>query len=343
MLGAYQYSIQHRPGVKMGNADALSCLPLADTQAHVPMPADLHFLLDHLPTSIVTATQIKNWTDKDPVLARVRHLVQSGWSTLSSPDQELQPYYNRRSELSVIDGCLLIGSRVVIPPAGYDVVLEQLHDTHPGTNRMKALARSYVWWLGMDAAIVAKIRDCQMCQENRSNPAKAPLHPWEWPSRPWTRLHIDHAGPFLGKTYLVVVDAHSKWIDVSIVNSTSSECTIKQLLKLFATHGIPQQIVSDNGTGFTSQEFEQFVQQNGIKHILSSPYHPASNGLAERAVQTFKSGVSKLQGPIENRLLHFLFKYRITPQSTTGISPAELLMGRRLRSYLDLLHPDTCQ
>ena len=83
------------------------------------------------------------------------------------------------------------------------------------------------------------------------------------------------------------------------------------------------------------------MNQNGVKHILTSPYHPSSNGLAERAVQTFKTGVTKLQGTMELRISKFLFKYRITPQTTTGLSPAELLMGRKLRTHLDLLHPDT--
>ena len=101
--------------------------------------------------------------------------------------------------------------------------------------------------------------------------------------------------------------------------------------------------MSDNGSGFTSSEFEEFLSHNGIKHIRTSPYHPSSNGLAERAVQIFKSSVKKLEGPMKERISKFLFKYRVTPQTTTGISPAELLMGRRLRTHLDLLHPDIAQ
>ena len=138
----------------------------------------------------------------------------------------------------------------------------------------------------------------------------------------------------------VVVDAYSRWMDVSIVSSTSAEATIQKLRSLFATHGVPEQLVSDNGSGFASEEFKKFTQLNGIRHTFTSPYHPSSNGLAERAVQSFKHGVSKLSGSMENRIIQFLFKYRITPQTTTGLSPAELLMGRRLRSHLDLLHPD---
>ena len=134
------------------------------------------------------------------------------------------------------------------------------------------------------------------------------------------------------------MDAHSKWLEVHIVPSTSAAATIDKLRVIFAMFGLPEQIVSDNGSGFTSAEFKNFIDANGIKHTLTSPYHPSSNGLAERAVQTFKTAVRKLKGPMELRISKFLFKYRIRPQSTTDISPAQMLM---LRSHLDLLHPDT--
>ena len=106
---------------------------------------------------------------------------------------------------------------------------------------------------------------------------------------------------------------------------------------------LPEQIVSNNATSFTSQEFQHFTESNGIKYILTSPYHPASNRLAERAVQTFKNAISKLEGSIQDRILRFLFKYRIMPQTTTSLSPAEILMGRRLRSHLDIIHLDSTQ
>ena len=125
-----------------------------------------------------------------------------------------------------------------------------------------------------------------------------------------------------------------------IVPSTSAEATISKLCLIFSTFGLPDQLVSDNGTGFTSAEFRTFLSANGIRQILTSPYHSSSNGLAERA-KTFKQSVTKLEGSMEERLTKFLFKYRVTPHTTTGLSPAELLMGRRLRTHLDLLHPDT--
>ena len=130
----------------------------------------------------------------------------------------------------------------------------------------------------------------------------------------------------MGELFLMVVDAHSKWLEVKIVPSTSSQATIRALRSIFAIHSLPEIIVSDNGTAFTSSEFNDFMQKNGIRQIKSPPYHPASNGLAERAVQTFKEGLKKSsKGDLETHLIQFLFQYRITPHSTTGITPAELL------------------
>ena len=343
-LSEYEYVIKHRPGSQMGNADALSRLPLPDCplDSDVPPLGDVKMVMNHLTNTVVTDSDIKAWTEKDPVLSRVHHSILHGWPTAST-DRLLQPYLNKKDELSAVDGCVLWGARVVIPPTAQKQVLEQLHDSHPGISRMKSLARSYVWWPGLDADISAVVQRCNTCQLHRPSPTKAPLHPWEWPSRPWSRLHIDHAGPFHGKMFLVVIDAQSKWLDVQIVSSTSAECTISKLRSIFTVHGLPEQIVSDNGSGFTSHEFRQFLASNGIQLIHTSPYHPSSNGLAERAVQTFKNTVKKLAGPMELRLSKFLFRYRVTPQTTTGLSPAQLLMGRRLRTHLDLLHPDTSQ
>jgi hypothetical protein len=141
--------------------------------------------------------------------------------------------------------------------------------------------------------------------------------------------------------FLVVVDGHSKWIDVEIVKSTDAGSTVSTLRKLFSTHGLPRVIVSDNGPGFASEEFNTFLERNGVKHLYSAPYHPSSNGQAERTVRTFKEALKKLsEGDVETKLSRFLFRYRVTPHTLTGVSPAELLFKRRLRTALTLLRPE---
>ena len=127
----------------------------------------------------------------------------------------------------------------------------------------------------------------------------------------------------MGRMFLILVDAHSKWMEVKPVSSATSAVTIEQLRSIFATHGLPEMLVSDNGSVFTSEEFKDFTKNNGIRHVTSAPYHPASNGLAERTVQTFKESMKKFsESLISTRVSRFLFAYRNTPHTTTGSSPA---------------------
>ena len=130
--------------------------------------------------------------------------------------------------------------------------------------------------------------------------------------------------------FFLVIDAHSKWPEVSIMPSTTAGRTINVLKEMFARFGIPQQLVSDNGPQFVSDEFKQFMTANGVKHIKSSPYHPASNGAAERMVQTLKLALKadhKRGVPLEKSLANFLLHYRITPHVTTGVPPCTLMMN----------------
>ena len=108
----------------------------------------------------------------------------SGWP---NPDDsvEFKPYISRKTQLSCQAGCVLWESRVVIPPPGRAKLLKQLHEAHSGMVRMKMLVRSYFWWPGLDADIECEVKDCESFQRNGNAPSSAPLHPWEWPSRPF--------------------------------------------------------------------------------------------------------------------------------------------------------------
>ena len=338
-LAAYEYEIQYKAGTLNGNADALNRLPLPEMPNVTPRPGETIKLMEHLEEIPLHAGQIRDWTRRDPVLSKVHQYALGNWPATCS-SEELRPYFNRRTEISVEDGCLLWGARVVVPPKGRLKVLEVLHEAHPGTSRSKALARSYVWWPGLDQEIEEQVKRCGKCQQNQRTPAEAPLHPWEWAGQPWSRVHVDYAGPYKGEMFLVLVDAYSKWLEVHVMKSTTSAATIEKLREIFATHGLPRTVVSDNGTNFSSGEFEQFMRQNGIRHIKTSPYHPASNGQAERAVRVFKEGIAKMEGrSLKTKLARFLLRYRITPHSTTGVSPVELLMNRQLQTQLTHLRP----
>ena len=150
--------------------------------------------------------------------------------------------------------------------------LSDLHEGDPGMTRMKGLARMYVWWPGLEKEIEGSVNSCQECQMLQPTPPVAPLQPWRWPTLPWARLHLDFAGPLFGKMFLVLIDAHSKWIEVFPTNGSTSLVVIEHLRTIFAQFGLPETIVSDNGSCFVSEEFSVFLLANGIKHITSAPY-----------------------------------------------------------------------
>lgn len=339
LLSSYEYTIAFKPTHKHGNADAMSRLPLPEKPNNVPVPQELVMLINTLQKSLVTDKDIKAWTDEDPVLSKVRCYIQTGWPQKVEPS--VQRYKKLSIELSTINGCILRGTRVIVPEKGRQLVLTQLHEGHPGIVHMKSLARMYTWWPGMNKDIEQFVSTCGKCQVNHTDPLTVKPIPWEWPSRPWSRLHIDYAGPLENKYFLVIVDAHTKWMEIFPVNTATSQTTITILRWTFSRFGLPYTIVSDNGTCFTSMEFNSYLQSLGIQHLTTAPYHPQSNGMAERCVQILKKGLKKFtDGTLDQRVANILFSYRTTPQSTTGKTPAELMFNRHIRSKLDLLLPN---
>ena len=299
-------------------------------------------MLEQMNSGPVSAKDIAKASRYDPTISKAMEFTLSGWPQFNT-DPNLAPYFKRRNELSTEQGCLIWGQRVVVPSKFRDIVLEELHDCHPEIVKMKALCRSYVWWPGVDEDIQNTVRKCDSCQVQNSRTFTSPMYPWDWPSNPWRRLHVDCAGPIEGKMVLIIIDAHTRFIEAHIVNSATSANTIAKLRQTFATHGLPRDIVSDNGTPFKSELMAEFCEMNGIKQIFVSPYRPASNGLAERAVQSVKNGLRKAkndQDTLETRLYRFLLHYNKVPQSTTGLPPCELLMKRKLRSRVDSIKPD---
>ncbi|XP_056132822.1 uncharacterized protein K02A2.6-like, partial [Lampris incognitus] len=288
LLSAHDYIIEYHKASAHTNADGLSRLPLPDTHDDKIDTVDV-FYMSQLDTLPISTTDIRNNTRSDPTLSRVLEMVTIGhFPNTKNTDTELSVFLTHQNDLTIQQGCLMWGTRVVVPPKLRPRVLNELHTAHPGVVRMKRLARSYVWWPGIDSQIELQAKSCHSCQRSQKEPSLAPLHPWMWPSGPWERIHVDFAGPFEGHMYLVVVDAHSKWPEVQIMDSTTASKTITVLRGLFSRHGLPHILVSDNGPQFCSEEFTTFLKANGVKHIRSAPYHPATNGLAERFVQTFK-------------------------------------------------------
>ncbi|XP_028413967.1 uncharacterized protein K02A2.6-like [Dendronephthya gigantea] len=143
--------------------------------------------------------------------------------------------------------------------------------------------------------------------------------------------------------FLIVVDAHSKWLDVVKMKSTTAESTINALRYLFSSFGLPKELVSDNGPQFVAEEFQTFFKNNGVRHSRSAQYHPSSNGENERAVRTFKQAMRTMEsesGTLNQKLASFVLSYRTTPHSLTKVTPSELFLGRKVRTRLEVCKPE---
>lgn len=170
----------------------------------------------------INAKQLREDIARDPVLSRAIHFTLCGWPDKSEFPDNLRSYFAQRNEFTMEDGCLLRGTRVVIPAKHQETVLAELHLNHPRIVRMKALARLRVWWPALDSDIEQLVGDCETSQITHSKAPVTSDNPLMWPHRPWQRVHVDCCGPFLGEFFLVVVDAKSKWLEVIPMSSTTA-------------------------------------------------------------------------------------------------------------------------
>lgn len=275
-LQMFQFDIKYRKSELHGNADCLSRMPTKSEQ--LPVMDDISlYQLRQLDTMPISCRDIARATQRDKDLFELYENLRTG-----------SPSGGKESQMTLQSGCIFFGHRVYIPSKYREAVLHELHYGHVGIVKMKALARSFVYWPKIDSDIESLSRNCSECQHVHREPTKAQTHFWEYPSKPWERIHIDYAGPFFGNSFLVIVDAHSKWPEIYTMTSTTAKATTSKLNQLFSAYGIPKVLVSDNAAIFTGTDFKQFIEDNGIKHITCAPYHPASNGQAERYVYTLK-------------------------------------------------------
>lgn len=338
-LAAYDYELQFRAGKRHQNADALSRLPLLDSEDEPCPPGDV-LMIEALPASPLTAKKIASLTLQDPILSQVFKALQQG-NTDHFEGERFFPYKKKLAELSTQRGCVIWGSRVVIPSSARSEAMELLHAGHKGMVSMKTTARSYLWWPAIDKDIESAVRDCMVCQESRRTPVKAPVPIWEHASQPWHTIHLDFAGPMEGHMFLVVVDACTKWLEVRAMTSATSTAVIRELRAIFATFGLPQKVVSDNGSVFVSREVLDFYHRNGIKAVTSAPYHPATNGQAERMVYELKQALQRDKvGSLLVRLARFLYRQHSTVTTSTGKTPARLMFGRELASNISRVTPE---
>ena len=363
-LSDYNFKVVHIKGSKNNICDSLSRLPVGSSAtvnavqclARLPEEKSCDVAIcsivgkpidDPWNTLPVTVKDVAKVTCDDKVYGKLLQSVREG--QLDNSDGDLKQFVSIFQDLHIEQDVIFFGSRIVVPTGLQDQLLQELHQTHMSAVKMKETSRRYFWWPKITSQIDIIVKQCRGCAKYRRKPAAAPICPWPFARRPMERVHIDYA-EYKGKNILVMVDAYSKYIWAANMNSdTTAFSTLVKLYEWFGEcSGYPTTLVSDNGSQFASKEFKLKMEHWNIKHLFSPPYHPASNGLAEKAVHIVKDKLKKndiSSQPLQLRigLAQLLRIYRLTVHSATGETPYELhrkATSPNLFPNLQLRHSD---
>lgn len=334
-LQRYTLNVNYVPGKYMYAADTLSRAYI-EGEPGFGCPADMevmvHSLVTNLAFNAASLGEIKRATAEDQVLQRLRNIIKSGWpAKCSAVSADIKPYWHLRDELIEAEDLLFAGDRIIIPVHLRPQIINLIHESHLGCDKNKSRARNIVYWPGISKDITEVVDKCAICLKYRASNLKEPLMPHPVPEYPWQKVGMDIM-TIKGHDYLVVVDYFSKYPEVAKMEYKTAACVILHLKSIFARHGIPEEIMSDN-MPFNSKEFHDFTREWGIEQSTSSPRYPQANGQSERAVQTVKMMIKKAQEEGRDPYLALL-EYRNTPVTGMPYSPAQMLMSRTLRTKL---------
>ena len=356
----YRFKIVHISGKKNLTADVISRYPSGD-----PNP-DFTFLQDDLyhsddtmeksltgnaisslaavtTVSTLAAVQAVTWHDvqeattSDPIMMSLQNTIVDGFpSSRCELPEELHSYFPFRDHLSIVDGVVMYGDRIVIPPSLRSNVLETLHSAHQGTTSMVSRAQASVFWPGITPQLQQVRRGCVPCEEIAPSQPSPPPTPIVDPVYPFQQVCSDYF-KHIGHNYLVMVDRYSGWPSVYRLSGGSSPL-IKKLREVFVTFGIPEELASDGGPEFASAETAAFFRDWGVKWRLSSVANPHSNCRAEVGVKTVKRMImnnTNSSGEIDiPKFQRAMLQYRNTPSSIDKRSPAEIVFGRQIRDFI---------
>ncbi|KAL0172252.1 hypothetical protein M9458_032563, partial [Cirrhinus mrigala] len=348
-LLCFNYEVSYKPGSENVTADCLSRLPLptcVDTDSAIE--PDMVAFLSAEPRAF-SLEEFSKECAACPELSALRQQLLTGWpknkKTLSP---ELAPYFHIRDELAAQDSLVFRGPyRLVAPVSLLGALIKLAHQGHQGIVRTKQRLRDLYWWPGMDHATQSAITSCQLCQAHDKS-AKIhtpPLQPVPLPAAPWLKVGFDIVGPFELGTWdcryaLTLVHYYSKWPEIAFTSNVTADTVTDFLATTFSWFGNPVEIVTDTGVQFTSLTFAEFLTSRNIKHVRTSLYFPQANGAVECMNHVLKDCVqtASLEGkPWKTSVRDFLLHYRTTLHATTGVAPSELLLGRQLRTNLNIL------
>lgn len=336
----YDFKVIYKPGKYMYVADTLSRAPLPErlqTKVSEEIEEQTCFLLQNVRVSNEQLKSIKEHTSGDTESKILRDYILHGWPTNKYQTEEcVRQYWSHRECFEYADGVIFCNNLVFIPQALRSEMVSRVHEGHLGIDRCKRRARDVMFWAGMARDVELAVRRCRVCAQHSARPMREPMEPHVIPNLPWTKLGSD-IFEYCKRYYLIIVDYLTNYVEVSPLKDITSKQIILAMKDQFARHGIPEELVTDNGPGYASKDFRSFAQFWGFRHITSSPNYPQSNGRSERAVRTVKDLMKKCIDSNDDFYLALL-NYRSTARDGIA-SPAQLLMGRRLKTRLPA-HPE---
>ena len=320
-------------------ADSLSRLP----STHNKETIDLDVRVDFVRLSDERIQELRNKTKDDHVLRTLSETIVTGLpETIKELPTSIRSYWSFRDELSVEDGILLKGTRVIIPESMQSFILDRLHYGHLGIEKTRLRAKDSVYWININRDIETTVKSCHICEEHQPAQQHETLLPHEVPSRPWEVVGTDMFF-FNDADWLIIADYYSKF---SIVRKMPRPCLSSSVVsvtkQIFSETGVPSRVVSDNGPHFASACYAELSKKMAFRHVTSSPRYPRSNGLIERQIQTVKHAMKKSRQSGQDLDLALLC-LRTTPIDSKLPSPAELLNGRKAQSTLLTKIVDTRQ
>lgn len=326
----YNLKVNYVPGKDMHIADALSRAFMANTGSD---DESLNQIVHSVSVSDDRMAEIRRETQNDPALSKLINIYQDGWPVVKDKlHEDVKVYWKHRNDLFVNDAVVFLNDRIIVPTSLRRQLLQRIHSTgHFGINRTSARIKSLLFWPNMDAEIFEVVSKCSTCEKYQHANKKEPMLPHDVPKTAFEKIGCDFAG-FGGKSYLVLKDYFSKWIEVYETRGKTAECVVSVWTRLFATMGFPKTIIADNQP-FSSQKCKMFAKEFQIEIVNSSPLYPQSNGMSERAVQTAKSILRKAQETGKSFLIP-LMEYRNTPLPGINLSPADVIFGRKLRTSI---------
>jgi transposase InsO family protein len=329
LLQRYDFTIRYKPGTEIPHADALTRLQLSSDES-VAEDLVINNVAPDVSADWLVSLQEATKSDElaQAVISRLRS---DDWRNLRANERH---FYRLRHQLTTEDDLLLLNGKCYVPFALRKDVFDSSHQLHTGVHSTINRIKLTSWWPSLHKDVRRWIQNCSSCSKLRPNFVKQ-LNPWP-ASSIFERVHADWCHvPGVGDV-LVIVDSSSGWIECSLPQSRTSSNVIDSLSAVFSRFGVPRLLVTDNAAEFTSQELNHFCRVNGISKMESPPYHPESNGVAERGVQTVKNGLKAWRldtthMPFKEFLKRLLLHHRACFQRPDGRTPAEIVFGRKIR------------